>query len=348
MLKRKNLIALAVVVVVLAAISVLQRTSHRRATSGSPTAPVLGAQLDQESLRRIEIGYGTVKDAVVLENLPDGWVVRSAWNHPVNQSRIDNLLQDLSSLEGEFRSDSPEVLADYGFTDSTAVTVVAFGSDPQPVFALEVGDKPQRSVGNFVKRPGSSEVFLARKSILSDLGLYNGPGLPESKHFLDLEARKVDRLDVESITLHDGDAVVAMEKVFAPPEPAADDTTGAAPEIDRNTYEWRLVRPVEKAAMKTRCDGVLGAVSTVRAVDIDDPAGDLAAYGLAAPAKRVEVTLQDGTGYALRFGAERPESEGKQKGVYMQVEGEPTVWVVTEYLLKNIFKTQEELLPEDS
>ena len=196
MMKRNNLIILAVIVVALAAISLLQKTSHRRATSGSPTDQVLTADFDAENLRRVELGFGGGERAVVLENLPDGWVVGTAWNHPANEPRIDKLLRDLASLQGEFRSESEVVLADYGFSDSTTVTVSAFGADPQPIFSLEIGKKPERSVGNFVKRPGSNAVYLTRTSVLSAIGLYGGPGVPENKHFLELDARKVERHDV--------------------------------------------------------------------------------------------------------------------------------------------------------
>ncbi len=350
MLKNRNLILLAVVLVVLGVISLLQKASHQRSTTRPATTQVLGGTFAADDLSRIEIGYGAQKQAVVLANQPDGWVVRSAYGHRANSSRVDNLLNTLNELAGEFRSDSPDVLLDYGFTDSTSVSVAAFGGESEePVFSLEIGKKPDRSVGNFVKLPGSAAVYLTDKSILSNLGIYGGPALPESKYFLELEAHKCERLDVETITLHDGDSVIRLEKEFTEPEPvvAEGDSVPTIPEIDRNVYEWKLTRPHRQLALKTRADGVLGAVSTIRGVDIDDPAGDPASYGLATPEKRVEVTLQDGTTTHVSFGATREASEGVQAGVFMKVGDEPTVWVVSEYQLKNIFKTVTDLLPEE-
>ena len=350
MLKNRNLILLGLVLIALAVISIVQRTSHRRATSRSDTSPVLAAEYDQDDLRRIEIGYGAETTAVVLENLPDGWVVRTGYDHQASQQRIDGLLRSLTDLAGEFLADAAEVLPDYGFTDSTTLVIAGYGEDGgTPILSLEVGKKPERSVGNFIKLPGSNAVYLTRQGILSSLGLHGGPDLPKSSHFYELQAYKVERNDVDAITLYDGDTVVALEKEFAEPEPiiAEGDSVAVAPEIDRKVYEWKLTQPQRRAALKTKADAVLGAVTTVRAVDIDDPAGDRAAYGLDAPAKRAEIRMQDGSVATIVFGTTRPESKGNQPGVYMQINDEPTVWVVSEYLLKNMFKTDEELLPEE-
>jgi len=348
MLKSRSLIILVIVLVALGAISLIQSLSHRKATSRSNTSPVLTGDFTTEDLSRIEIGYGPDKDVVVLEKLPDNWVVRSAYSHRANQSRVDNLLRDLSDLQGEFRSDSPQVLVDYGFTDSTSISIVGYvAGKTNPLFSVEVGKKPTRSVGNFVKVPGSSAVYLTSKGILGSLGLYGDPEKPQNKHFFELEAHKCERLDVDAITLYDGDSVVALVKEFEEPEPAADDTTGVVPEIDRKIYEWKLTEPVAKTALKTKGDGVLGSIVNVRAVDVADPDAEPSHYGLDNPQKRVKIRMQDGTETVIIIGNMQDASEGNQAGYYLQVGNDKTVWVVSEYLIKNIFKGYEELLPEE-
>ena len=126
MLKTRSLIILVIVLAALGAISLIQSLSHRKATSRSNTSPVLSGDLTSEDLNRIEVGYGLENGVVVLEKLPDSWVVRSAFSHKANQSRVDNLLRNLSDLQGEFRSDSPQVLADYGFVDSTVINIAGY------------------------------------------------------------------------------------------------------------------------------------------------------------------------------------------------------------------------------
>jgi hypothetical protein len=348
MLKRNNLIILVIVLAVLAGLSLMQTTRHRRATSRSNTEPVLSQAVEPDQIKRVDIGYGTTQDAVVLEHQPDGWVVASAYGHAASPTRVQTLLDNLNDLGGEYRSDAADVLPDYGFTDSTVVTITAYGPDSdQPLLALDIGAKPQGSIGNFVKLPNSNAVYLTRKGLLGNLGLYSGPGMPQSKFFLELQAYKADRDSVEALTLHDEGSVIALEKEFSEPEPNPADTTGIAPEVNRKVYEWKITKPHRKAALKTKADAILGAVCSIRAVDIDDPNGDPADYGLAEPQKWVEVQLHDGTTATLNFGAKREAEGDKPGGIYFQVVGDKTVWVIGEYIENNIFKSYQDLLPED-
>ena len=348
MLKNRTLIVLVVVLVVLGVISLLQSISHDRSTSRSHTSSVLTGSFTTDDMQKITIGYGADAAVVVLDRRPDGWVVRSGYDHRANPDRVENLLTNLSDLQGEFRSDAPDVLVDYGFTDTTTVTITGYTTDgDEPTFAVEIGKRPERSQGNFIKTPNSSAVYLTTKSILGAVGLYGGPKAPENKFFYDLDAHRCDRLEVDAITMQDGDSIITLEREVQTPEPAADDTTGIVTEADRNVYEWKITEPETRMALKTRGDGVLGAVSTIRAVDIADPAVDLATYGLAEPQKRATIRLQDGTERTFLFGAKREAEGDRQAGYYFQVAGEPTVWIVNEYLLNNLFKSYEDLLPEE-
>ena len=126
----------------------------------------------------------------------------------------------------------------------------------------------------------------------------------------------------------------------------AEGDTAATPGVDRLTWEWELTAPRTTALAKTRADGVLSAVTTVRAVDVDDPGADAAAYGLAEPVRTATLVFADGRRLELRFGAERTAQDGRPAGVWMQAGDDPTVWVVTTYAVNNIFKTVEDLLPE--
>jgi len=349
MLNRRNLIILAVVVVVLMAVSLLQQRSHEERTSQPSSDVLLAGTFTPDDLGRITLGQGDRPEAVVLASQPDGWVVATAWDAAASDRRIDSLLQSLSQLRGEFRSDSPDVLADYGFTDSTTVLIRGYDRSDQLAFALDVGEKPDRGAGCFVKLPDQSAVYLTGESLLADLGLYQGPGVPQAKQFLDLQAYQVDKQAVDTITLHDGDQTIALEKVF--PEPAAapadSDTTAAVPAVDRSTWEWRLTAPRRTAAAKTKVDGLLATASSIRAQDVVDPDVDPATYGLADPAKRVVLTLADGTTVTLDFGQSREAAEGQAAGVYFRVAGEPTVWVVGDWTVKSLFKSVDDLLPTE-
>ena len=347
MLKSRTIIILAAVLIGLVLISILQKASHRRATSRPNAEALLAEGIDPEAISRISVGYGQDAHALVLERSAEGWVVASAWNARANPQRIETLLSALGELSGEFRSDSAEVLADYGFMDSTRVTITGQGPGGDEVFSIEIGDKAQTSVGNFVKLPGNDAVYLSNKSVLSNLGLYGGPDRPQNKHFLDLLAYKIDRQEVEAVTLRDGDLVTALHKEFTVPEPAPDDTSGVIPAIDRNVYEWQITAPQRKAAAKSKVDAIQSTVTSLRASDVADPGPGLAAYGLEQPTNSVELSLQDGSTATLSFGATREASDERPAGIYLSISDDPTVWIVGEYVLNNIFKPYEDLLPKD-
>ena len=347
MIKNRNLTILAVVLVALIAVSLLQKFSHRRATSRPAAASLLTTDLDRESLMRIALGFGADSTAVVLERLPDGWVARTAWNMAVSQQRVDDLLKSLGDLAGEYRSGTADVLGDYGLQREQAVSIKLFGRDFQPVLDLLVGKQPMGQVGNFVRRPGDANVYLTRASLLVNLGLYSGPARPATRHFLNLEAYKGVREDVDAILVEDGTKAFEVVKVFPNQEPAAvapgDSTAPAGP--DRTTFEWKMTRPKAKAALKTKCDALLSAATMVRAADVAEP-GKLMEYGLWKAERKVTLRTKDGKTFTLYFGAARPEAPDQPGGVYMRTDADNTMWVVRESLVSSLFVKPEDLLSD--
>jgi len=351
MLKTKHIVILAVVLAVLVGISLLQRASHRRATSRPSLAVLLDGAWTADELGRLSLGFGEETEAVVLEHGTDGWVVASHWHAKASRDRIDAVLQVLGGLEGEFRSDSADVLGDYALDGVSTVTVRGFDRQGVELFALDVGAKVPGAQGQFVRLPGQDAVYLTTASVLSPLGLYNGPARPGSRHFLHLEVVKEDRTEVDEIILFDGEGERRLVKEFAVPEPAADDTTGAEPAPDRLTWEWRLAAPENEPGSgeplaKSRADGILGSLVTIRGVDVEDPTADPASYGLDAPEQRATLVFTGGRRLELEFGNTREAAPDHPVGVRMRIAGDPTVWVVTEYAVNNIFKSTEDLRPD--
>ena len=347
MIKTKNLVILVVALAVLFGISQIQKTNHRKSVSGSSVTVVLDGATTKDELSRITVSHGLNTDVVDLVSTTEGWVVASAWNTKASEERIDTLLRNLENLTGEFRSDSESVVADYGLGGDTSIRIRAFSPGGDEVLALDVGNSAERSPGHFIKSPGGSAVYLTQKSVLSHLGLYSGPARPKSTHFIELQAVKEDRLAVNQILLENGDEQLDLIKDFAMIQPAADDTTGAEPTVDRKTWEWKLNAPQSKALAKTKVDGVLGALVSIRAVDVDDPSADPATYGLDDPTKQAILSMEDGRRIVLEFGNVRAADGDKPAGTWMKIQGEPAIWVVTEYAVNNAFKKLEDLLAEE-
>ncbi|MBK8166761.1 MAG: DUF4340 domain-containing protein [bacterium] len=340
MVTRRTLAILAVVVVVLVGISAVQKLGHRRATSRAASSVLVEGTYTAESVGRLELGRGAETRAVVLASGPDGWRVETAWSARASRERIDALLSALGDLHGEYRSDSRDVLGDYGLDDEAAVTIRAFGRDGQPLFGLDVGGRPQGGAGNFVRRPGADEVYLTTAGILAQLGIYGEPTLPSSRHFLDLQAVKEERVAVDAIRLREATGTREYRKVFSPPA-AADSASVAAV---RNTWEWQAAPGTRgPTPAKTKVDAVLGSLVSVRAADLGDPAAPASAYGLDAPLREATLVMADGREVVLEFGADRPAEGDKPGGTWLRVRGDPSIWVATEYTMKNVFKSADEL-----
>ena len=77
-----------------------------------------------------------------------------------------------------------------------------------------------------------------------------------------------------------------------------------------------------------------------------DPAVSADQYGLDNPPSTLTLKRQDGSELVLEFGNNREASEGVTAGTFMRVSGAPTVWVVTEYTINNIFKSLDDLKAE--
>jgi hypothetical protein len=333
----------AEVLVVLIVVATAQKTSHERATGRASAEVLLPGEFARADLGRLEIGWGREDGAVVLERGPQDWSVATAWHAPASGQRLDTLLRSLSNLRGEFRSASAAVLADYGFTDSTTVTIAAFAPDDREVFRLEIGGRPAGGMGNFVRRAGSDEVFLTSQNLLSNLGLWGGPERPQSRHFLELQALRIERQDVDEIRLS-GEVSLRLAKEHVMIEPAPEDTVHTEAFADRSQWEWRL--DTGERTVKTTADGVLNSATNVRAQDVADPGAGLAAYGLDDPARRAVLVHHDGTETRLAFG-DRRDADGAAPGGYYALLGDsPTIWVVADFNVESIFKTRAELLPE--
>ncbi len=345
MLKTRNLVILAVILVILAGINFWQKSSHRASTSGSALEVVLDQEFTRDNLGKITLGFADNPEAVVMTTSPAGWLVDTAFDTPASEQRLDTLLRGLSNLTGEFRSDKAGVLDQYGLDSAGAVKVRGYDPQGQEVLALDIGKTPERFPGQFVSLPGQDKVWLTQKSILGNLGIYGAPEAPQSKYFLELQAVKEDRLDVDRLVLRDGEVTLDLVKEFAVEEVPEGAPEGTTPEVDRLTWEWRLEGAPGTALAKTKVDAVLGAAVSIRATDVADPSVSLDQYGLDQPVRTVTLHLQDGTTRELLFGSTREAAEGQQAGTYLRLEGSPRIWLVTDYTTRNLFKALTDLQP---
>lgn len=336
MLSPRNLIVLAALLVVLGA--AYFATSGRRANfdeAGGFTGLVPEA-FDADAV------YGITArkqgDALQLSRTGDGWVLSSRHDAPANANKVSTLLGNLESAEGEFRSDSEAALGDYALGDSSALHLELRGEGGDTLLHLLLGKRS--GGGNFVRQAGSDEVYLASHNFLGDFGIWGDEiSAPRAQNWMDLAVFSAPRDSVRAVTIEGPEVQLAMEKEFAAPDPA--DTNAVAPPPSQ--YEWRVTRPDNFLAVKTRADGIVGSLASMRMSDVVGTEVD-PAWGLGEDAAIVRVLLASGDEVVLEFGS---TLEGDENARYFRVRGEPLVWKAPGYLYNNIFKPVDELRPEN-
>lgn len=197
-----------------------------------------------------------------------------------------------------------------------------------------------------MRTPESNKVYLSQTGMLSHLGVYGEPEPPKAQYFLELQAIKESVPNLDGMKIRDGDVTMVLTKKFGEIEPAEDSPEGTPATVDRNTWEWLLDGRIDTDLAKTKIDGVLNSCASIRANDVADPAGSMAEYGLDNPLRSITLTRMDGSEAVLEFGNSREAATGVSAGTYMRVSGSPTIWMVTEYTIKNIFKKRDDLKAE--
>lgn len=347
MITTKNLIILAAVLVVLGAVSFMQKSQHRKATNSSSTTVVVDGEFSNDNISRIMLGFGTTPDAVVLVSTPEGWIIESHFGARANVQKISTLLRNFSNLAGEFRSDSAKVLKQYGLEDDQCVTIRAVDKAGAEVLAINLGRTSQGYPGQFMRVPGSSKVYLSQTGMLSHLGIYTDPELPKVQFFLELQAVKESVANLDGMTLRDGETTMHFQKEFSTVEPAEGTPEGTPPTTDRNTWTWFLDGASASNLDKAKIDAALNACANIRANDVVDFKAGPAAYGLDAPSMSLALNRMDGSELVIEFGSTREAvADGVTAGTYMRVAGSETIWVVTSYTIKSIFKNRDDLKTE--
>jgi len=166
-----------------------------------------------------------------------------------------------------------------------------------------------------------------------------------------LKTLDIDPSAVNAIVLQDGDNTIELVKAFAQPAPVADDAAPvSAP--DRSTWEWKLAQNHGVALAKTKVDGLMNSLVSMRAVDVDDPTAPAEVYGLQSVTRKATLQLEDGSSQVVEFGSDRPAGEGGSSasalpaGHWLRVVGENEIWIITDLTMNNIFKTVEDLKAE--
>lgn len=327
-MKTRPLFVLAVLLLLLAGLKFMQSRRHDERV-GRSGLEQLFPEVATDRVGKLVI-TGPAGTELLLQRSGADWRVESRYGHPAANDKVEGLLGELTGLLGEYRSDDEAVLVDYSLNEGSALHLRAYDLAGVELGHLLLGGRRTGAAGFFARRDGEQKAYAARGGLLGSLGVWGEEREPKAKTFLDLKAFEVDRQQVDRIHVMNEADRLELVKAFAPPPP---DTLA----VDRGDYEWRAG---DTALDKAKVDGVLGALASVWARDLLDPAAD---YGFNEASRRAELHLADGSSAVLEFGATVNEPEA---GVAMRVYGDKAVYLVYDRLPERIFKSREELVPD--
>ena len=345
----KKLLPLIVVLAVLAALAVVQKSRQKPVNIVEQVnlEQVIPDGLKSADVVRIELfAGGSPDEKVVLAKSDDAWQVTSHFNAPAKAETVTEYLDKIMKLKGEFRqdADSDEVLADYNLKDGQAFHVQIFKADEEaPAADVLVGESPKyRTV--FIRKAGSQRVYVESANLRGDAGVY-GEELDKAptadkwldKDILKLEDEEADAVTRLALTMPDKALVFEKKEKAQPPEetPAPADGETPAPEPEKKKeFEWILASggpggPFKQAGL----DKVLAKIKSLQATNVVDPA-KLAEWGLEQPAFKAVVGREGKDDIVIEGGRPDPAGSG-----YLRVASanNGVVYELSKYIFEQLF-----------
>ncbi len=292
---------------------------------------------DPSAVRRVEIYKGkSEKDKVELVKNGDSWIAKSYFNGPVKKEKIEAFISKLESLEGEFRSDSKEVLPDFEIGDKDCIHVVLKEGSDKAAAHILIG-KSIIGEGSFVRVFGENKVYSVDTDLRAEVGVHSKSERPGDKTWINLEIAKLDKEKIKSIEVSTPLNQMSIEKKKQPKKNTdAKDKKDKVPEPDK--FEWVTNRGTNKSVEQKAVTALLNSLSRINALDMVDPS-QKKNFGLDTPVYRVSIVSEDGKKQVILGGKAANRSDA-----YMMLKGkESTVYKVAGTTFDNIFNKNKDI-----
>lgn len=284
-MKPKNLLPLVAILVVLAGLVYFKRSSETPAslTEQAQLRSLMPDGLEESGIAKLEFFAGDATETpVVLERASgEKWEIASHFGAPVAQDRVDDTLEALVGLQGEFRATaSGDALSEYKLKDEQCFHIKGYAADSEePLFHLLAGKAPKFGDA-FARAAGSEDVYILNVNLRRNAGLYTvdltdepKPGPWLDKSLLDLEQDRIRRV---ALTYPDKELEFEYQKFETTVEPEANAEEGeegeaAEPEV---VEEWKWVVAkggTSEALNETSLSNFTLRISGLNSSDVVDP-----------------------------------------------------------------------------
>jgi len=214
-MKLKQIIVLGVIFIVLLGVLFAKKIFVKPEIENSEYKN-LEISFDPSSIYAIEIKKAQDKDVFRMEKKGDEWTIPSQWNIKAKKKKVEDLLNELRTLQVELRSSSKELLSDYGISENEAFSISLLDKALTPQQKLLLGMKRPSAEGSFLRKSTSNNVYLVNKDIFAMIGIYGEPkeSTISSNDWADMAILKFDTEKIDSVKVSKSDAdrqVVAVD-----------------------------------------------------------------------------------------------------------------------------------------
>ncbi|HPJ99498.1 MAG TPA: DUF4340 domain-containing protein [Candidatus Hydrogenedentes bacterium] len=348
MRKWKNVVPLAVILAILAALVVLKQIQNRPVAIEerlqAKVTPLVPETVTKGAVTRLDLYSGAKPDEkVTIERDaadPNVWRVASHFNAPAQKGKIDTFLDKLADLRGEYRAGgvTGDDLKDFGLADDSAFHVLAYTGDPEAAAVHILNGKAPKSGQVFVRTADGNTVYVADVNFRNEAMIWSGeadaapePGPWENKDIVKIDPEQITRV---AVTMPDKQLV--FEKREKPVEKKeGGDAAPEAAEPPAPVYEWALASGgvAGQTFKQAGLDALVRAFNPLSATEIVDPE-KLEEWNLASPGFKCVLTLKDNKEVVLEGGLPESSADG-----YLRVVGtpEPVVYKLSSYNFGKVF-----------
>ncbi|UCD58452.1 MAG: DUF4340 domain-containing protein, partial [Candidatus Hydrogenedentota bacterium] len=339
-MKPKQIIIVVIAFVLLSIIYAVQKSRQREVIEGLGYESVVAETLATSDIQGVKCYLAGQEDtAVHLFRQDDGWVVKSKFDAPAKESKVNELIKKLQGLKGELRSSSEDVLSDYGIDDDNALHLVLLDAEGQEKKRLLVGRQGPNWNEVFVRQAGSNDVYLVGENLRRDFGIHSeeNAGPIDSKQWCELTVLSVSGEDLSRIELEAPHRRLVLERKEAT-EPVVDSESGEKADTEEQSEppakEWMVVEPeLDETPKESGINRLTAAFANFNVSDVV-ARGGLESYGLEEPRATCTLTTQAGETYIFQFGDPIPDGDGAH---YVRLGDDDLVYRMDRWKLDSIF-----------
>ncbi|MCX8064854.1 MAG: DUF4340 domain-containing protein [Candidatus Hydrogenedentes bacterium] len=315
--------------------------------------------LKKENVVKLELYAGAKPDQkVVIEKEGDKWRVATHFNSPAKKETVEEYLDKILKLRGEFRAEvaTDDALADYNLKDDQAFYVSLFTTkEGEPALKLLVGKSPDFKL-TFMRKAGERKIYDGGVNLRSEAGVYGdevdktpGPDKWLDKDIVRVEKEKITKLAYimpdkkftferreKEVPIEEGESKAEGEQTTS----SEGSSEGEKKPKTKKEYEWVLNEGGVGGKFKdSGLQNLLGRFNPLIATSIVDPAKKTD-WGLESPEFKLTISREGNSDIVIEGG--RPDTS---KGGYVRVatNQEDIVYELSKYMFEQIFPKGQDL-----